>query len=352
MTKPPFPADSGAPLDALWRGRAILAVLLSGQMLATVLTLAPGVSHASWRYFVLLSSAVLWILCVTMVMLYATRHLLASWKPLQIAWLALAMMLFNAVVIAAAVWLVLGPGATSLPWLLTQVSFIILLVGSAGLLVFENHWHTLQQTARVRQAELAALQARVRPHFLFNTLNTATALVHQRPDEAEQVLLDLSDLFRAALRGSHSVALQEEIELVRRYLDIEALRFGDRLQVHWQLPDHWPDVQVPALSLQPLAENAIKHGIEPSPNGGDICIRVSEHAGSIVIQVDNSVPDASEAASRGHNIGLPSATARIEQLTQRRGSVKVAGSNGRFTVTVTLPMAGDPQYARSGDSIT
>ncbi|PZO64840.1 MAG: histidine kinase [Pseudoxanthomonas suwonensis] len=338
MTKP-LPTTANAPLDALWRARAILIVLLSGQMLATVLTLAPGVSHASWRYFVLLSSAVLWILCVTMVMLYGTRHLLAGWKPLQIAWLALAMMLFNSVVITAAIWFVVAAGQGSLSWLLAQVSFIILLVGSAGLLVFQNHWYSLQQTARVRHAEFVALQARVRPHFLFNSLNTATALVHEHPDEAERVLLDLSDLFRAALKGAHDLPLEQELELVRRYLDIEALRFGERLRVAWNLPTVLPQVALPALSLQPLVENAIKHGVEPTPAGGDVRIAIRQEDGQVHIAIDNSLPSEAIRTHAGHNIGLPSATARIERLTEGRGHVSAEHADGRFVVSVTLPVS-------------
>src|SRR5690606_11628475 len=104
---------------------------------------------------------------------------------------------------------------------------------------------------RAKQAELEALQARIRPHFLFNTLNTGAALVHARPGEAERLLLGLSDLFRAALAGPGELPLEDELGLARRYLEIEALRFGPRLQVNWQLPAPLPEVWVPTLSIQP-----------------------------------------------------------------------------------------------------
>src|SRR3546814_8191172 len=110
--------------------------------------------------------------------------------------------------------------------------------------------------------------ARVRPHFLFNTLNSGIALVRQRPEQAEELLLGLSDLFRAALARPHDVALGEELALVRRYLEIEAVRFGPRLRVAWRLPGPLPEVAVPALSVQALVENAVRHGIERSPGGG------------------------------------------------------------------------------------
>src|SRR3546814_19297226 len=121
--------------------------------------------------------------------------------------------------------------------------------------------------------------ARVRPHFLFNTLNSGIALVRQRPEQAEELLLGLSDLFRAALARPHDVALGEELALVRRYLEIEAVRFGPRLRVAWRLPEPLPEVAVPALSVQALVENAVRHGIELSPEGGGIAIGVGAGGG-------------------------------------------------------------------------
>jgi two-component system, LytTR family, sensor histidine kinase AlgZ len=195
----------------------------------------------------------------------------------------------------------------------------------------------------MKQAELAALQARVRPHFLFNTLNTGAALVHLRPDEAERLLLDLADLFRAALGGPREVPLHEELALVRRYIEIESLRFGDRLRLRWSLPERLPEIRVPTLSLQPLVENAIKHGIERTPGGGELRIDVSGNDGWMQIVIENPIPPTAvrdEGGSGGHNVGLPASAARIEAFTQGRGSVLAEAREDRFTVTVRLPMEG------------
>ena len=187
------------------------------------------------------------------------------------------------------------------------------------------------------QLELEARQARIRPHFLFNTLNTGAALVHARPDETEQLLLDLADLFRAALGGPSEMRWGEESALIERYLEIESLRFRERLRVRWTRPEPMPNTLVPALSLQPLVENAIKHGIERIPGGGEIDIRIDSNDKGVVIVISNPVPSEPARVSTGHNVGLPASLAQIEAYTEGRGSVVARADGERFTVTVTLP---------------
>ncbi|HEU4773018.1 MAG TPA: histidine kinase, partial [Lysobacter sp.] len=184
---------------------------------------------------------------------------------------------------------------------------------------------------------LQALQARIRPHFLFNTLNTGAALVHERPEEAERLLLDLADLFRAALAGPRQIALEDELSLARRYLEIEALRFGDRLTIGWHLPRELPAVTVPALSIQPLVENAIRHGVERLANG-DIDVNVSATPDTVVVRISNPLPPAGGLSFAGHRVGLNATQVRIEALTDGRGSVQTQVEGGRFVATVRLPV--------------
>jgi two-component system sensor histidine kinase AlgZ len=215
---------------------------------------------------------------------------------------------------------------------------IALTVGLLGLAAFHNHWRTRQLAVRVAQSELEALQARIRPHFLFNTLNTGAALVHQRPEEAERLLLDLSDLFRAALAGPREISLADELSLVRRYLEIEGLRFGNRLRVEWRLPETLPALVVPALSIQPLVENAIRHGVEPAAGGGDVSVDVAEADGMVHVTVGNGLPLAPVRPTAGHQVGLSSVRARIQAMTQGRGSVETQAKDGRYTAILRLPM--------------
>ena len=180
------------------------------------------------------------------------------------------------------------------------------------------------------------LQARVDPHFLFNTLNTGIALVHARPDAAEQLLLDLSDLFRAALSGPRTITLADELDLARRYLDIEQLRFGPRLQVEWNAPDALPHLPLPALSIQPLVENAIHHGIEPRMEGGTVTVRVIKGDRDVLVEIGNPLPDpSSQRADRGHRVGQPAVAARLREAG---GSFNAGIEDDRYIARVRIPL--------------
>ena len=165
-------------------------------------------------------------------------------------------------------------------------------------------------------ARLAELQARIRPHFLFNTLNTAIALVQIDPQRAESVLEDLAELFRQALSSpSLRSTLADEVELARRYLSIEQLRFGERVTVRWELDEAVSGAEVPALILQPLVENAVRHGIEANPLGGWIVVRTRVQAGQAVLTVSNSVPaQGPSAATAGHGIALRNVRQRLKLM--------------------------------------
>ena len=336
-----IPARTSAPLDSLWQGRVVIWVVLAAEGLAAVLTLAGDAPLGRWIRFGLLSLVVQWVALLTLGGLYLLRERLRDVKPQLVAYLALALLLLSSWSVLAVSDLLLGelwrtPASERMDVFL-RVTGIVLVVGWLALAAFQNHWRVRQLAVRAKQAELAALQARVRPHFLFNTLNTGAALVHHRPDEAEHLLLDLADLFRAALGGPREIPLSEEIALIERYLEIESLRFRERLRVHWTRPEPMPDTLVPALSLQPLVENAIKHGIERIPDGGEIEIRIDSDENGVVIVISNPVPSEPARASTGHNVGLPASLAQIEAYTEGRGSVVANSGDGRFTVTVRLP---------------
>lgn len=339
---PPDPAPVGAPLDSLWQAKVLIWVVVAAEGLAAVLTLASDPPLGRWIRFGLLSLLVQWVALLTLGALYLLRERLRDTRPMRIAWLALGLLVMSCWSVFAVSDLLLGEvwriPAQARNDVFLRATGITLVVGWLALAAFQNHWRLRQLAVRAKQAELAALRARVRPHFLFNTLNTGAALVHSRPHEAEELLLDLADLFRAALGGSREIPLEEEFALIRRYLEIESLRFRERLRVQWRLPDPMPDLRVPSLSLQPLVENAIKHGIERLPGGGDIDISVeARDDGGAVIVISNPLTPEPASASRGHNVGLPASLAQIEAYTEGRGGVEVATADGRFIATVRLP---------------
>ncbi len=317
--------------------------MLAGEGVAAILALAPGVSGNRWISFGIISLVVQWVGLVTLGVLYIGRRWLAQARPSYIAYLALIILLLAA-------WLIFGLGRLFLGdiWPMTpeQVRQLFLLVtgiavtvGLLGLAAFQNHWRARQLAVRAKQSELESLQARIRPHFLFNTLNTCAALVHQRPGEAERLLLDLADLFRAALAGPTEIELADELALAQRYLEIEALRFEDRLRVEWRLPEPLPSVLVPTLSIQPLVENAIRHGVESTVTGGEIMIEVATTATAVSVSVSNPLPTAPILNGRGHQVGLSSVRARVQAMTQGLGQLETAVIDGRYVATITLPLS-------------
>jgi two-component system, LytTR family, sensor histidine kinase AlgZ len=185
-------------------------------------------------------------------------------------------------------------------------------------------------------ARLAELQARIRPHFLFNTLNSAIALVQDDPRRAEAVLEDLSDLFRHALVDSgESVTLADEIALARRYLDIEQVRFGDRLKVEWAIDPAAGSARVPPLLLQPLVENAVKHGVEPSDAGAQVKVTTQRRGDAVVIKVTNTVP--SGQGRPGHGVAQANVQARLRLLHDVECQFQTVLKDGVYQVRMEVP---------------
>ncbi len=247
-----------------------------------------------------------------------------------------------------AVW---GASCALLPWTVWHlmqgmpVPFLrsLALAGlGAGLALAFLSW--LRQRARLRlptatAARLAELQSRIRPHFLFNTLNTAVALVRVDPTRAEAVLEDLAELFRVALAdgGPSSVAtLGDEIELAQRYLAIEQLRFGDRLDVRWELDPAAAQARLPPLLLQPLLENAVRHGVEPSATGGQIWVRTRVRRGQVEIAVVNTVPP--EVSAPGHGMALRNVRERLHLLHDVAAGFRARRDGGLYRVDIVVPL--------------
>ena len=186
-------------------------------------------------------------------------------------------------------------------------------------------------------ARLAELQSRIRPHFLFNTLNTALALVRLDPARAEGVLEDLAELFRVAISDSReAVTLAEEVELAQRYLAIEQIRFGSRLNVVWELDPEAGRARVPPLLLQPLVENAVRHGVEPGDAGGTVRIRTQVRLGRAVLSIANSVP---QTPSRpGSGIALRNVRERLRLMHDVAAQFDTQLEHGVFRVQIVVPL--------------
>ncbi len=331
------------PINILWRSSTLISIVLAGEGLALVMSLTPGFSIDRWVYFGLSSLVIQWILLLTLGSLYLLKPALSHYSVNSLSWISLVILLLNTWAVCGLCWYIyhrISPIANiSSLFFMLQCSAIAITVGLLGLIALQHHWRAHQLGIANKQAELDALQARIQPHFLFNTLNTGAALVHQNPAQAEQLLLDLSELFRAALSQSKLIALEDELLLARRYLEIEMLRFGDRIRIHWQLLDPLPEILLPALSIQPLVENAVRHGVEPSENGGDIEISVRQIESRVVILVSNSLSTSGTTIlHQGHHIGLASTRERIENYSDGEGHLSTEIKNGRYEATISLPV--------------
>jgi two-component system, LytTR family, sensor histidine kinase AlgZ len=186
-------------------------------------------------------------------------------------------------------------------------------------------------------ARLAELQARIRPHFLFNTLNSAIALVRAEPAKAETLLEDLSDLFRYVLVDAGPTAtLADEIALAQRYLAIEKVRFGDRLQLHWSLDPRGNAAKLPPLLLQPLVENAVHHGVEPSAQGAQVHVSTQVRGSVVVIKVTNTVPAGQ--GNKGQGIALRNVRDRLGLMHDVQGQFRSGLKNGMYQVRIEVPL--------------
>ncbi|MFO1371457.1 MAG: histidine kinase [Candidatus Competibacteraceae bacterium] len=203
----------------------------------------------------------------------------------------------------------------------------------------QHQWkQNLEAEARIR---LWALQARIHPHFLFNTLNTIASLIRTHPDQAEQAVLDLADLLRSALANLERITLSEELELTRRYLAIESLRMGERLQVEWQLDSTLPlDAPLPALLLQPLVENAIYHGIQALPTGGLLVIRVEKQPRALRFAISNPQPPPdAERYLRGQRLAQDNIRQRLLLIYGAASQLEIAETTDCYCVAFTVPLA-------------
>lgn len=192
-----------------------------------------------------------------------------------------------------------------------------------------------------QQDRLQSLQSRIRPHFLFNSMNSVASLIRSDPEQAERALQDLADVFRVLLADARKmVPITAESELARQYLDIEKLRLGDRLQVKWSASNVPRNALIPSLTLQPLIENAVYHGVEPSFAGGIVDIRMWSDDNDLTILITNPIPEITNQAQqrKGHRIALNNVRERLDRHFHGKASLKNYENLGSYNVMITMPV--------------
>ncbi len=227
----------------------------------------------------------------------------------------------------------------SLTSLLIQHEAIALILVSLALRYFYIQFIGQQMIKTQSQARIQALQARIRPHFLFNSLNTIANLTHEDPEKAELAIESLADLFRISLKADTIISLQQEIELARDYITLEQMRLAERLRVNWQVEADLENISLPALTLQPLVENAIYHGIEPQEGGGEINISVLHCKEALSIEITNPLVIKNPARQRkGNHMALDNIRERLELVFNGRAKVEHIIENDLYMVKLRIPV--------------
>jgi two-component system sensor histidine kinase AlgZ len=344
--------SDGPFLPDFCSARVALAVVLLAQLVAILLALARYESSVRfWDNLGRISLFLLWCTLLSAAFLCWPRRLLDGHGPAVVSAAALTIVLGAVSLVSAGTWWLAGnwqgmPGALvgqpgSWPeFVLTNLAIATIVTG----LLLRYFWVTAQWRREVREearSRIRALQARIRPHFLFNSMNTIAALTRSDPGRAEEAVEDLADLFRASLSdAAGTVTLREELELTRTYQRIEQHRLGERLQVQWRLDTLPMRARIPALSVQPLLENAIYHGIERLPGGGTVVISGHSDGGIVELAIENPVADeaGSEGMPReGNRIALDNLRQRFELAWGARAAVVAGADGGRYRVVLRFP---------------
>jgi two-component system sensor histidine kinase AlgZ len=198
--------------------------------------------------------------------------------------------------------------------------------------------HLRTHSPALAEARLQALQARIRPHFLFNSLNAVLALIRSDPRRAERTLEDLADLFRALMSDGRSlVRLADEISLIERYAAIEQLRLGDRLRMSWDLDQAPVDALLPPLVLQPLLENAVYHGVEPGTGTGDVLVRIERRGNRVHALIENPWHQPGAGGRAGNHMALDNIRERLMLFFDAEARLETRVEGERYRVEIDIP---------------
>ncbi len=330
--------------------KMIFSVVIIGELLAFILTLAPlNIELQRWNDLALISLFIQWNGLLGSVGLCFLRRFFIKYNHIK----------YSNQLVAALSYLILLLIIT----LISESSFFVIQYYQISIIISSStHWEFLlhnlliggiisalalryfyiQDQWRIKiqtesQTKLQLLQARIRPHFLFNSMNTIASLTRTNPKVAERVTEDLAELFRMLLKEKHElIAWSYELMLSQRYIDIEKQRLGERLSIHWQVETLPDDAMVPALLIQPLLENAIFHGIEAEIKGGTIKVVGELRNNKLLISIQNT--NSKNIIHReGNKMALDNIRQRLNVFFQGAASISVKEENDIYTTTLSLP---------------
>ena len=331
-------------LPDLCQTQSILFLVLVAELLVFVLVMAnSNLINFSWANFGLSSIFVQWIVLASAGVLCNFRPMLMKMSVPVATFTAYGIIL--SLTLAFSVvgqWFTLEEQVIGVEFLGSLTRNLIIAAVMTGITF--RYFFLQHQLRQQEQAELnsriQALQSRIRPHFLFNSMNIIASLISIDPVAAEEVVEDLSVLFRASLNDSSNspVTLTEELVLCKKYVHIERLRLDERLKIEWKIDVNPDEMYVPMLSLQPLLENAIYHGIQPLPEGGTVRLHAFEHKEKLVVEIINPVSPKQSVKTGGSQMALENIRSRLHAIYGTGASLKSEVKDAIFKTTISYPL--------------
>ncbi|CAM4254827.1 sensor histidine kinase [Pseudoalteromonas byunsanensis] len=325
-------------LPTIITARGVLAMLITSQILACVLAFAPLSYEDVWVRLGIFS---LFIHCVSAVgfsTLYSLRHSVSRFSlPSQVVLILVIFQCTTALSsMAVSYFSPLYDGALDWTFILKNMAIclFISLFFIHSMTIFLDKLQTVEALSKV---EFEALSARIRPHFLYNSLNTIAELAHSDADDAEQAVLTLAQLCKATMRAQQLTWLSDELQLAKQYLALEHWRFGERLMVNWHLPESIPKIQLPVLTIQPLLENAVIYGVEPASKVTQINVLLQVEQQHVVLTISNSYAGSDKVSHQGHGIAQNNIRARLAHHFGERASLQIEQTEHVYTVTLSVP---------------
>ncbi len=341
-----YSSQDGRFFPDFCQNRMVISAMVIAQLLAMVMILAPLNDDRRWEHLGMTTLFVQWTALVSVGFLCRLRPFLKD-KPLQQAVLmTYGGLLFISLILLELAFqvihaLMLYPKAIDHLDFLSRNLLISIIVMALSLRYFYLQKQGRDLARAESLARLSALQARIQPHFLFNSLNTIASLTQLDAAKAEQAVEDLAALLRQVLeKGDHPIPLDKELALIRGYINIESLRLGERLKVEWENQPRPAHLLIPPLLFQPLVENAIRHGIEPQTEGGTIRIGVTSGGGMLILTVSNPLPkeQCDESAPRGSHIALDNIRQRLHAQFGDQAGLSIDRKECCYTARLHLPL--------------
>lgn len=323
--------------------RTVFAMVLLVELVVLVYTLSTSsLPGFNWDTLAICSLFVQWVVLLSASVLCGLRRVVSG-LSLPVVSLCCLMVVLAVTALSSVIgWRLLpifnsGGSSGEFWWILRNLLVATVLTGIALRYFYLQQQLLIQKQLELR-SRLDSLRAKIRPHFLFNTLNSIASLIVSRPEEAERAVEDLAELLRVSLQEHQRPTLvADELRLCELYLAIEQLRLGERLQVAWEVDPKVREKPMPSLILQPLVENAVYHGVAQLPAGGVIRVSVRLAGASVVVVVENPAPEQSTRTD-GHQIALENIRQRIQVLFGNQGQVKIEQPDGLFKIELSYPL--------------